>query len=233
MNLQEHHLQAANDAEQVATVAGESLRLTAGRAIIWAARKALIVADLHIGKAAAFRALGTPVPRGTTGDTLGRLGAAIDAHGLERMFVLGDFLHARRSLPAATIARLRAWRERYRSLEIVLVNGNHDRHAGPPPPELRIEVHDEFALGPFVLAHYPAPSARGYVLAGHLHPAIAMHDRFDSLRLPCYWLQRDVAVLPAFGAFTGGYEIAPGPRDRVYVVAGERVFALPAVRSGT
>ena len=209
------------------SIAGETVRLTAARAVVWPARGALIVADLHIGKAAAFRARGTPVPRGTTNDTLARLSAAIASYGIGRVYVLGDFLHARQSLPSATLAALRAWRERHEHLEIVLVRGNHDRHAGPPPRELRVDVHDEVVAGPFVLAHHPQPSERGYVLCGHLHPAVRVHGRLDSVRLPCYWMRANVGVLPAFGAFTGAHEITPGPGDRVYAVADERLFELP------
>ena len=203
------------------------MRLTAARAVVWPARSALIVADLHIGKAASFRALGTPVPRGTTSDTLARLSAAIESYGVESVYVLGDFLHAKQVLPIATTAALHRWRERHRDLEIVLISGNHDRRAGPPPGELRIDVREQMALGPFVLAHHPQPSEHGYVLCGHLHPAIRMSGRLDSVRLACYWLRRDVGVLPAFGAFTGAHEIAPLAEDRVYALANESVFELP------
>jgi DNA ligase-associated metallophosphoesterase len=208
-------------------IAGERMLLTGARAIVWLARSALIVADLHIGKAAAFRARGLPVPHGTTGDTLERLSAAIERYGIARVYVLGDLLHARQSLPAATLAALRAWRDLYPALEVVLIRGNHDRNAGPPPRELRVDVYDEVSTGPFVLAHHPRPSERGYVLCGHLHPAIRISGRLDSLRLPCYWLRETVGVLPAFGAFTGAWEIKPGPGDRIYALADERVFELP------
>lgn len=209
------------------TIAGERMLLTPARAVVWPGRSALIVADLHIGKAAAFRARGMPVPRGTTGDTLARLSAGIERYGIECVYVLGDFLHARQSLPAATLAALRAWRERHAALQIVLVSGNHDKSAGPPPRDLRIDVHEELVTGPFVFAHHPRPSERGYVLSGHLHPAIRVSGRLDSVRLPCFWLRDGVGVLPAFGAFTGAYNITPGRNDRVYVLADERVFELP------
>ena len=214
-------------AHQEVNIAGEAMRLTAARAVVWPARRALIVADLHIGKAASFRSRGTPIPRGTTVDTLTRLTGAIESHAIGCMFVLGDFLHARQSLPPATLAALRAWRERHETLQIVLVNGNHDRHAGPPPRELRVEVNDEVVAGPFVLAHHPRASEQGYVLCGHLHPAIRVAGRLDSVRLPCYWLRKSVGVLPAFGAFTGAHEISPEPDDRIYALAEERIFELP------
>ena len=76
------------------TVAGEAMLLV-GRAMVWPERRALIVADPHIGKAATFRASGLPVPHGTTFETLGRMSALIEAFDIEIMYVLGDFLHSR------------------------------------------------------------------------------------------------------------------------------------------
>ena len=46
------------------------------------------------------------------------------------------------------------------------------------------------------------------------------------MRLPCFWLTADYAVLPAFGAFTGMADVAAGADDRLYVVAGDRVMQL-------
>ena len=52
---------------------GETLHLHADRALYWPRRRMLIVADVHLGKAAAFRSHGIPIPRGTTQKNLQRL----------------------------------------------------------------------------------------------------------------------------------------------------------------
>src|SRR6185436_13839134 len=72
-----------------ASVAGEQLRLLGERAVFWERVRTLFVADPHFGKAAAFRAAGVLVPRGTTGETLSRLDAALDRTGAERIVFLG------------------------------------------------------------------------------------------------------------------------------------------------
>lgn len=43
---------------------GQTLWLLADKALYWPARHTLLVADVHIGKAASYRALHQPVPRG-------------------------------------------------------------------------------------------------------------------------------------------------------------------------
>ncbi|HEY4375103.1 MAG TPA: ligase-associated DNA damage response endonuclease PdeM [Burkholderiales bacterium] len=212
-------------------LAGEDVVLCGDHAMVWPARRTLLIADAHFGKAAAFRARGMPVPAGTTANNLARLDALIDAHEIERVVFLGDLFHARESHAPATLATLREWRERRANLQLLLVEGNHDRNAGAPPADLRIEmVGEPYIEGPFALCHHPRPFLDSYVLAGHLHPAFRLSGRRESLRLPCFWLGERVGVLPAFGDFTGTATISPVAGDRVYAVADGRVIAIPGIQ---
>ncbi len=213
---------------QAIDLAGEQVVLCGDHAMVWPARRTLLVADAHFGKAAAFRARGMPVPAGTTADNLARLDSLVDAHGIARIVFLGDLFHARESHAPATLAALSAWRERRAALDLLLIEGNHDANAGAPPAGLRIEsACQPYLEGPFAFCHHPAPFMDRYVLAGHLHPAYVLAGRRDSVRLPCFWFGARVGVLPAFGDFTGTYRIAPQAGDRVYAIAESRVIAMP------
>lgn len=209
---------------------GTTLRLLAQRALSVPEHGLLLVADAHIGKAVSFRKLGVPVPGGTTGETLARLDAAIDTSGARHVVFLGDLLHSARSRAASTVSAVAAWRERRAALELTLVRGNHDSHAGDPPPAWGVRCIDgPLRLGDLALAHHPDAVDGAYVLAGHVHPAAVVAGRRtrDSLRLPCFHFGARVGVLPAFGAFTGMHVLPRGPGDRVYVVAEDSVRALP------
>ncbi|MEN5302193.1 ligase-associated DNA damage response endonuclease PdeM [Pseudomonas sp. TWI628] len=207
---------------------GETLWLLADKAIYWPARRTLLVADVHIGKAASYRALHQPVPRGTTAATLARLETLLNSYDCEQLIILGDFLHARAALSPGTLASLHAWRSRHRAVKMVLVRGNHDRHAGDPPAELRIEVRDEpLLLAPFALQHDPTPHPSHPVLAGHVHPVYVLRGRArQRLRLPCFLIDAQVSLLPAFGEFTGGWRVEPGSGTRVFLAGGDQVWAL-------
>lgn len=211
-----------------ARIAGEILHLLPERAVYWQDRRMLLVADLHWGKAATFRSAGLFVPRGTTGAGLDRLDQLIDGLSVERIVFLGDLLHAREGRAPRTLARLAEWRAAHPDLELTLVRGNHDRGAGDPPDELAIECVDEpLPVGPFALSHFPRPVAGSYVLAGHIHPAVRLIGRGrQRTRLPCFWFGPDVAVLPAFGEFTGTGPVEPAPGDGVWVVAGDQVLEI-------
>lgn len=228
-------------------LAGVAVRLLAGRALWWPGERTLFVADVHLGKAESFRALGVPVPAGPTEATLRRLGELVDAVGACSLVVLGDLLHARPAQAAATLGPLRAWRRARAGLRCVLVRGNHDDRAGDPPADLGIETVDAPSpFGPFALCHEPsasgsssvsasaigAPAGGGYRLAGHQHPAVRLSGRAGgALRLPCFRVGVAETVLPAFGDFTGAATIVRTARERVFAIAGDTVVEVPAARA--
>ena len=206
-------------------LAGTRLDLLPQRAAFLPEHHTLLVADAHVGKAVSFRRLGVPVPAGTTGETLARLDAALAASAAQRIVFLGDFLHSARSLAPGTLAAVLAWRERHAGLELLLVRGNHDHHAGDPPAALRMRVVDEpFALADLRLCHHPQAIDDGYVLAGHLHPCTVLGGRArQRLRLPCFHFTERCGVLPAFGAFTGMHAVQRAAGDRVFAIAEDQV----------
>ncbi|TDV70173.1 ligase-associated DNA damage response endonuclease PdeM [Pseudomonas sp. LP_7_YM] len=201
-------------------LAGTELWLLAEKAVYYPAERTLLIADAHFGKAAAYRKLGQPVPHGTTNDNLQRLDSLLAGYDCEHLIFLGDFLHAPESHAAGTLSAIHAWRERHHSLAITLIRGNHDKRAGDPPAGLHIQVVPEpLLLGPFALQHEPDPHPTHHVLAGHVHPAYRLFGKGrQRLRLPCFYLQSNMALLPAFGAFTGGMNIDRADNSRVFVV---------------
>jgi DNA ligase-associated metallophosphoesterase len=219
-------------ADVTTELAGEQVVLLPERALYWPRLRTLVAADLHWGKAAAFRAAGIPIPAGTTTADLARLSAAIARTGAERLTLLGDLFHARAGRVPATLSAITSWRSEHQALELLLVRGNHDRHAGDPPFDLRFTVvNGPYPAAPFVLRHEPAGHADGYVLAGHVHPGVTLHGPGrQSVRLPCFAFGRNVGLLPAFSTFTGTADHDVRETDRIFVVAGEDVIrANPAL----
>jgi DNA ligase-associated metallophosphoesterase len=212
-------------------LAGERVLLLPQKVLVWPRERLLVVADIHFGKAASFRALGVPVPRGTTSENLAGLDALLAAHDIGHILFLGDFLHAKAAHASATLQAMLAWRERHPALALTLVRGNHDRHAGDPSRLLRIDLADEpHGIGPFAFCHHPdlpaAMAGDGYVMAGHVHPAYRLAGRRDALRLPCFVVGDRRAILPSFGAFTGGHTVEPAPGERLYLVADDHIFPI-------
>ena len=212
---------------------GETVWLLPERALYWPAGRVLFVADIHLGKAATFSALGQPVPAGTTRENLARLSQLLRHYPSSQLVFLGDFLHAAQARTPSVLAELAAWRSEFAALDCVLVRGNHDSRAGDPPASLGIRVVDEpHLLGPFAACHHPQRHATHNVVAGHLHPALNLHGPGrDRARLPCFCIEPGMAILPAFGEFTGGWSVPRETGRSLYAVGGQRVWRLPDVVS--
>lgn len=212
-------------------IRNHELLLLADKAVYWPQQKALLIADAHFGKAAAYRALGQPVPQGTTSQNLQRLNLLLSRYPTEQLVFLGDFLHAPKSHAPTTLATLRRWRVQHAHMQCILVRGNHDKHAGDPPADLGIETMDEpYLLEEFALQHIPAPHPTHHVIAGHLHPAFRLYGRGrQRLVLPCFHHQPDLTLLPSFGDFTGGFIMENQPGALICVTDGQCVWPVAGI----
>jgi metallophosphoesterase superfamily enzyme len=234
-------------------VGGVRLQPLASRAAWLPDLGTLLVADVHLGKARSFTTWGVPVPEAVDALTLSRLTASIVAVGARRLVVLGDWLHGPRALDARLLQRLADWRREHAHLEVVVIDGNHDRRSRRLPASLgMIGVEGPFLLpeAPLLEFDHEPPATRGrsfagpvfsvdtagsdpaaagsvYRLVGHLHPVVRVRGRADALRVPCFCFGPWVGVLPAFGEFTGGHPLRPSADDRIFVVAGDTVRELP------
>lgn len=206
----------------VLEIAGEQVELLAGRALHWPARSRLLIADLHLGKADAFRRGGIALPTGGTGHDLERLDELLAATAARSLWILGDVLHG----PSDTTHWRRgwdAWRARHGRLEIAALAGNHDRALASAGLELQL-LGDAVVDGPFELRHAPAAGRAHHVVCGHLHPRLALPGLPG--RWPGFWLQRATTVLPAFSRFTGGPGVERRAGDRFAVCAGSEIVLL-------
>lgn len=186
------------------SIAGTPVRLMASRALYWAGTKTLLIADLHLGKADTFRAAGIALPTGGTRLDLERLGECIDQNGACRVVVLGDLLHG--SIRNTHWQRQwHAWRDARDGLAIEVIGGNHDRSITKVQLGIRF-LGPQLQQGPFELRHAPSRTATAHVICGHLHPVVRL-PRLTG-RWPAFVLGSRQTILPAFSAFTGGYEVS-------------------------
>jgi DNA ligase-associated metallophosphoesterase len=206
---------------------GADLTLLPQRAILRG--RTLYVADLHLGKPERFRAAGAPVPEEITARDLARLSSLIQATGAERVVVIGDLVHDRLDPAGETARQFRAWRGDHANLDLALVRGNHDRGAAQLARDFDIADLGARAVDdPLALVHDPAcASPAEPTLTGHVHPAVRLARRRSvrpSLRAACFWFAPTLAVLPAFGGFTGTKLVAPGSDHLVFMTSGETVI---------
>jgi hypothetical protein len=183
----------------------------ADRAAFLAESAVLVVADLHVGRAAASD---VEVPLGETTDLTGRLAALVDGLNPEVVVVAGDLLHefGRVSHRAAETLDALDGACRDRGADLVVVAGNHDRMLDGVWDRT---VHDAYVVGDadreVLVCHgheEPADAADLYVV-GHDHPTITIEGQ----KRPCFlagegvYRGADLLMLPAFSRVASGVSV--------------------------
>jgi putative SbcD/Mre11-related phosphoesterase len=167
----------------------------------------LVLADLHVGKAAASN---VEAPVGAGADMVDRVEALCERFDPETVLVAGDLLHSFETLPHLVEETLDGLRRVVRAAdaEVVVTPGNHDTMldvvwGGHTTPEDRI--------GDTVVCHghvEPERDADRYIV-GHDHPTITIegHTR------PCYlagdgvYRGADLLMVPSFNRLVTGVEV--------------------------
>lgn len=215
------------------TVAGITFIADLSGALVWDEQRLLVVSDLHLEKGSSFAARGVLLPPYDTAATLARLAAVIAWHDPRTVIALGDSFHDRdahaRLAPddRAALATLQVRRD------WIWISGNHDPAL---PPDLGGSVVDEVKTGPLTFRHEPTGAAGE--IAGHLHPKARVATRGRSMERRCFASDGARAIMPAFGAYTGGLSIRDAAFAAVFrtlaftahVLGDRRVHAIAAAR---
>ena len=147
------------------------------KAIFWEDEKALLAADLHIGKSNTFRASGIPVPDGSTKYDLERIAELISKMNSKKLFILGDFFHSNIGLNSDLIENVIQWSNSLAGIDIILIKGNHDsRIVNRIGGEIFDRITDELELNSFLLKHQNEESEKCFTFAGHIHPAVKVNS---------------------------------------------------------
>ncbi len=207
---------------------GESLQLHPDKTIYWEKEQTLFLADLHLGKGTHFSKNGIPIPASVSANNHENLVAAIERDAIKKVVFLGDLFHSDYN---EDWEKFGANVLMFEDVEFILVKGNHDILNDEKYAFYGLEVVESLNLGPFYCTHFPQKEVpEGMInFCGHVHPAARMIGKARQVfKFPCYYITDKVCIFPAFGAFTGTSLIKPKEEDRVYVVAGEKVFEVHA-----
>ncbi len=210
-----------NRRAQEIEIRGEVFDLLPERCAFRRSDRTLLAADLHWGKAETFQSFGLALPSTVIDDDLARLSKALKTTKAERLLILGDLIHTPRGVTLQVQERVESWRLLHEELSLQVIRGNHDRQFLWPDKWKVQDIGTELRDEKFLFTHDEPELVTGdrFVWMGHIHPVVNLKGGGDSLRLPCFAIQANVGLLPAFSAFTGGASI--GPRT-----IGQRVFAI-------
>jgi len=217
-------------AEERILLKDQTLIIRSDKTLFWENEKALLLSDLHLGKAGHFKSQGVYVPGTIINSELERLRLAIESTGPKTIYLLGDLFHAGYNEEWPQFA---AFVAEYAAIQWVLIKGNHDRLSLPTYLAANLEVYENtLNRFPFLFAHKPEHISTeiGEVIGicGHVHPGftLAVKGIRGRVSLPCLWLNQNKIVLPAFGNFTGLDIIKPIKGDQVWMIDKQKIWNL-------
>jgi hypothetical protein len=190
-------------------------------ALFWEDQSLLVVSDLHLEKGSSFATRGVLLPPYDTAATLSRLAAVVARHDPRTVIALGDSFHDRKAhdrLSATDRGAIAALQMRR---DWIWISGNHDPAL---PPDLGGVVASEVAVGGIAFRHEPT-GASGEI-AGHLHPKARVATRGRSMERRCFACDGERAVMPAFGAYTGGLSIRDAAFAKIFQTPGLMAHVL-------
>ena len=207
----------------------QSFLLLPQKALLWQDEKALIVADVHLGKVGHFRKAGIAIPRSMEQEDLALLSDLIYLYKPEKVIFLGDLFHSDLNNDWDWLV---LWRDLFKSVEMILVKGNHDIIADQVYLNSGFKLCDHFQKDSFLFVHEPMTLKKLdnqalYVISGHIHPGVKLRGKGRQfLTLPCFHFGMKQAILPAFGKFTGKVCLQCDESDQVFGVLKDSVVAL-------
>ncbi len=172
-------------------------------ALFWPARRALLLADLHLEKASWFAKSGQMLPPYDSLATLSDIAALAAAFAAEEIWCLGDSFHDRdgcERLPERARATLLTLTATTRWTWIV---GNHDPAFAD---QCGGALADEAEVDGLILRHEAEPCEARGELSGHFHPKLRIHHRGRLVSRRCFVATQRKLILPAFGSLTGGLD---------------------------
>jgi len=190
------------------TINGEACVLRCSGALWVPGQSTLIASDLHLEKGSAFARRGQMLPPYDSPATLAKLEAEIEALAPATVVLLGDSFHDARSVERLSHEDSRRLRTLAQDRRWVWLEGNHDLQALAGALDLLSgEVVTTLDIGLLRLIHEPRPGRSDGEVAGHLHPCATVVAYSRGVRRPCFVTDGCRAILPAFGAYTGGLDV--------------------------
>lgn len=208
------------------TFLNQDLVLLPEKAIYWEQQKALLIADLHLGKVGHFRKQGIAIPGEGAISDYEILSFIVNSYPTERIYVLGDLFHSEYNKELDIFSQ---WLDNYPSIKMILIKGNHDILPDSFYRKNNLAIIEEkLKVPPFIFSHQTLDTPNYlYNLSGHIHPAVELRGKGkQSLTLSCFYFGSQFGLLPAFGRYTGKCKINIEAKDQVFAVVENKVIAI-------
>jgi uncharacterized protein len=207
--------------------ADQNFQLLPQKAIYWQNEKALILADLHLGKASHFRKQGLAIPAQSSNRDYIVLDSLIAEYEPVKVLILGDLFHSEYNTEWDFFGE---FIKKHSQIKFELVMGNHDILSAEKYSSIGLTIHGESLIsGNLLFTHYAMKISNENILnfSGHIHPGVRLEGAGrQAITMPCFYRKESNFILPAFGSLTGLKILKKEKNTDIFGVSGDRIFRI-------
>ncbi len=198
-------------------------------ALHWHEQQMLFIADVHLGKVMHFRKAGIAIPPQAHLDNFRQLQDVVAYYKPKAVCFLGDLFHSELNSEWNFFCE---WVSGVNT-QVILVAGNHDILPVSEYLQVEIQYLPYLQIDKFLFTHHPERKPDLFNFCGHIHPCVRLQGIGKQfLRVPCFVKKHTQLVLPAFGSFTGMYEIDLEKSDQIFALGENEVLEVSIKRKG-
>ncbi len=205
----------------------ETFHLLPEKAIYWENEKAIIIADLHLGKASHFRKQGLAIPTKSNQKDYMVFDKLIKDYQPVRILILGDLFHSEYNNEWEIFAEFIS---KHKGIKFELIMGNHDILPREKYEAIGLQsIGEIFHQKNLIFSHHPLAniSANSLNFSGHIHPGVRIEGAGrQSITMPCFYKIDSNFIMPAFGHLTGLKILNKQPNTEIYGISGAKIFKI-------
>lgn len=204
-------------------ILGEEFYFLPQKAIFRSSDRALLLSDLHLGKALTFQKNGIPLSQTPEHKDLQDLEKLIKETKARNVYFLGDLFHSKINTTVKEVLKFIA---AFSEVNFVLVMGNHDLYSYGKynlPSNMR-EVH-VWEDTNFIYNHEPIKTDK-FLFCGHIHPGFVLGTKREKIAFPCFYFVNNSCILPSFGTLTGLHKMDKSEDAEVLLIAENKIFLV-------
>ncbi len=170
--------------------------------LFWEKKKILILGDLHLEKSSYFAKVGNFLPPYDSIHTLQKLKKKLLDLDAKKVILLGDIFHDKYGLKRLKDDAMTTLNYICKKFNVIWIIGNHDGDYAPH----NVTIKKNYSYYNISFNHV-SNRATKYEISAHYHPKVYLNIRGRKVSSPCFLVDENKIVIPAYGTFTGGLDV--------------------------
>ena len=199
--------------------------------MFWPKESCLIVGDLHLEKSTSYIDQGNFLPPYDTLETLSKLSNTIKEKSIKKVIFLGDVFHDSNGYKRLKLKEKSLF-DKILNENTIWISGNHDFDFIPNG----LNNYILYKLNKLTFSHISC-SNNSKEISAHYHPKVTFKYMGTKISKPCFVMDKNKIIIPAYGSYTGGLNISSiifknifSHNFDIYALGNKKVFRVNSLR---